>query len=128
MTTLLIVDDNSTSRRMLSYTLSKHGYATLTAENGREALAQLEARPIDLILSDIAMPEMDGLSLLRAVRADVRWRHLPLVMITASGQDQDRLEAQAAGVDGFLTKPIGSYELLDLVGQLVLRAQGGDQP
>jgi len=74
------------------------------------------------------MPEMDGLSLLQAMRADARWRHLPVIMITASGQDQDRLEAQAAGVDGFLTKPIGSYELLDLVGQLVLKSHGGDQP
>ena len=127
MTTILIVDDNSTSRRMLSYTLTKHGYTVVTAENGRDALAQMETQPVSLILSDIAMPEMDGLSFLKAVRADARWHDQPVIMITASGQDHDRLEAQAAGADGFLTKPIGSHELLDLVGQFVLKRHTGAQ-
>jgi CheY-like chemotaxis protein len=128
MTTILIVDDNSTSRRMLGYTLSKHGYTVVTAENGRDALAQLDTQPVDLILSDIAMPEMDGVAFLKAVRADARWRDLPVIMVTASGQDQDRVEAQASGSDGFLTKPVGSYELLDLVGQFVLTRHTGERP
>ena len=125
MTTILIVDDKSTSRRMLSYMLNKHGYVALTADNGRDALAQLAAQPIDLILSDIAMPEMDGLALLQAVRADERWSDMPVIMITASGQDHDRVTAQSAGADGLLTKPIGSYELLDLVGQFALKRHTG---
>ncbi len=120
MTTILIVDDNSNSRRMLSYTLSKHGYEILTAENGRDALNQLAAHAVDLVLSDIAMPEMDGVTLLKIIRADTRWHDLPVVMITASGLDQDILITQAEGANGFLTKPIGSYELLDVVGQFVL--------
>ncbi len=126
MATILIVDDDSTSRRMLSYTLNKHGYVVVTAVDGRDALVQLDAQPVDLILSDIAMPEMDGLSLLRTVRATARWHTLPLIMITASGQDLDRVAAQAAGVDGFLTKPIGSHELLELVSQFVLKRHTQD--
>lgn len=117
MATILIVDDNSTSRRMLSYTLQKQGHAALLAENGRIALEQLALHTVQLILSDIAMPEMDGLMLLRAVRADPRWARLPVIMITASGQDQDRVTMQTEGATGFLTKPIGSRELLEAVTQ-----------
>jgi CheY-like chemotaxis protein len=65
------------------------------------------------------MPEVDGLALLRKLRATERYRGLPLVMLTASGQDQDRLVAQAAGANDFLTKPASSHELLDTVNRLV---------
>jgi len=65
------------------------------------------------------MPEMDGLALLRHVRADPQLRALPVIMLTASGQDQDRLTAEAEGVDAFLTKPTGSHELLEVAGRML---------
>jgi CheY-like chemotaxis protein len=68
------------------------------------------------------MPEMDGLELLRRIRANEQFKHLPIIMVTASGQDQDRLTARAEGANAFLTKPTGSRELIETVNQ-VLRAR-----
>ena len=119
MATILVVDDSPVSRRLLGYTLQNNGYAVLTASDGREALSVLEAQLVDLVIADLAMPEMDGLALLRYMRADECFRDIRLIMLTASGLDQDRIDAQAAGASDFLTKPTSSRDLLDTVGRLL---------
>jgi two-component system chemotaxis response regulator CheY len=119
MTTILIVDDSPVSQRLLGYTLIRGGYTVITAGHGREALQRLTEAPVDLVIADLAMPEIDGISLLRQIRADRHLHALPLMMLTASGQDEDRLIAEAAGVNDFLTKPASSSELLDAVQRLV---------
>ena len=119
MATILIVDDSPVSQRLLGYTLQRHGYDIITAGHGGEALERLAEAPVDLVISDLAMPEVDGLTLLRRIRADERYRDLPLVMLTASGQDQDRLVAQSAGASDFLTKPSSSRELIETVSRFV---------
>lgn len=115
MRTILVVEDSSTNRRILSYTLQQAGYAVVLAHDGQEALAMLPSTTCDLIISDIAMPEMDGLELLKQVRADRIRQGLPFVMLTASGQDDDRMQARAAGASEFLTKPVSSQELIATV-------------
>jgi CheY-like chemotaxis protein len=115
MSTILIVEDYVVTQRVLSLTLRNQGYFVVVANNGVEALQCLEEGPIDLVLSDIAMPQMNGLDMLRAIRADERFASLPVVMITASGQIEDRNNALSLGADGFLTKPASSQELLDIV-------------
>jgi CheY-like chemotaxis protein len=115
MTTILIVEDYVVTQRVLSLTLRNQGYYVVVANNGAEALQCLEEGPIDLVLSDIAMPVMNGLELLRRLRADERYSSLPVVMITASGQIEDRTTALSLGADGFMTKPASSQELLDIV-------------
>ena len=119
MAAILVVDDDTISLRMLSYTLQKHGHEVITALNGRIAIGRLSERRFDLLIADLTMPEMDGLALLRHVRADPQLRALPVIMLTASGQDQDRLTAEAEGVDAFLTKPTGSHELLEVAGRML---------
>lgn len=119
MATILIVDDSPVSQRLLGYTLRRCGHAVITAGQGREAMDRLAETQVDLIIADLAMPEVDGLTLLRQVRADDRYQNLPLVILTASGQDQDRLKAQAAGASDFLTKPTSSRELIDTVTRLI---------
>ena len=119
MPTILVVDDSPVSQRLLSYTLQHNGYTVVTASDGREALSVLGSRGIDLVIADLAMPEMDGLTLLREMRADQRYRSMRMVMLTASGQDQDRIDAQAAGANDFLTKPSSSRDLLATVGRLI---------
>ena len=108
MSKILVVDDNFTQQRILGYTLKKQGHEVLSAQNGQEALDRLAEADYDLVISDIAMPGMDGLSLLKALRRDERFKDLPIIMLTASGQDQDRLLAQNEGANGFLTKPTSS--------------------
>ncbi len=115
MHTILVVDDYAVTQRVLSHILRQGGFESLAALNGREALQILNARAIDLILCDIAMPEMDGLELLVHLRGDDRFDDLPIIMLTASGQDDDRMMAERAGADGFLTKPASSGELLEMI-------------
>jgi two-component system, chemotaxis family, chemotaxis protein CheY len=119
MATILVVDDSPVSRRLLGYTLERGGYTVITADHGGQALERLGETPVDLVIADLAMPEVDGLTLLRQLRADRRYHDLPLVMLTASGQDQDRLTAQAAGANDFLTKPASSRELIETVSRWV---------
>lgn len=119
MAMVLVVDDSPVSQRLLSYTLQRAGYTVVMASNGCEALDILQDQPVDLVISDLAMPEMDGLTLLEAIRADQRLRALQLVMLTASGQEHDRSLAQAAGASDFLTKPTSTRDLLATVGRLV---------
>jgi CheY-like chemotaxis protein len=119
MTTILIVDDYQVTLRVLSTQLRKNGYDVLTAGSAREALECLAENPIDLAILDIAMPEIDGLMLLRQLRADARYQALPVIMLTASGQDQDRITAREIGANDFLSKPASSRELLETVQRLL---------
>ena len=117
MATILIVEDYPVTQRMLSYTLQKEGYTVLIAPNGLEAIRVLRTTSVDVVLTDIAMPQMDGLALLRQIRGDDRFRALPVIVITASGQDEDRAAASADGANDFLTKPTSSRELLETVSR-----------
>jgi CheY-like chemotaxis protein len=119
MATILIVDDQAVTRRVLSLTLRNEGYDIMTAEDGLDALSRLEEAPVDLVLLDITMPRMDGLALLHALRSDERHAALPVIMLTANGQDSTRKAALSIGADGFLTKPTSSHELIETVGRFV---------
>ncbi len=115
MATILVVDDNAVIRRMISVMLRRAEHTPIPAESVEEALQRLAESIVDLVLLDLAMPEVDGLSLLRQLRADPRYQHLPIIMLTASAQDQDREDARAAGANDFLNKPASSTELLETV-------------
>ena len=115
MAKILIVEDYPVTQRVLSLTLKNSGHDVQIANHGVEALEQLDIAPVDLALVDIAMPEMDGLELLRHLRSDKRYNALPVIMLTASGQDEDRQKALTIGADGFLTKPTSSRELLETI-------------
>lgn len=119
MAKILIVEDYPVTQRVLSLTLKNSGHDVHIANHGVEALAQLNREPVDLALVDIAMPEMDGLELLRQLRNDERYNALPVIMLTASGQDEDRATAINIGADGFLTKPTSSRELLETIQRFI---------
>ncbi|MBZ0279144.1 MAG: response regulator [Anaerolineae bacterium] len=119
MSTILVVEDYPVTQRVLSLTLRNHGYEALIAGNGLEALEVLEQNAVDLALVDIAMPEMDGLALLRHLRADPRFEALPIIMLTASGQDDDRALALSIGANGFLSKPASSQQLIETISQYI---------
>ncbi len=119
MKNILVVDDNSSVQRVLNYTLSRAGYQVVAIGDGAQALAHLQNNKIDLAIIDLAMPGMDGLTLLKHLRADIKLHDIPIVMLTASGMDQDRIAARQAGADAFLTKPASSRELLETVGGLL---------
>jgi CheY-like chemotaxis protein len=113
---VLLVDDDMRNLFSLSSLLAERGIAILEAENGREALAQLDAHPdIDLVLMDIMMPEMDGYQAMRAIRRDRRFTHLPVIAFTAKAMQSDREACLQAGASDYLAKPIDQERLLSLL-------------
>jgi Signal transduction histidine kinase len=108
--TILIVEDNTELRSFLSSVLSKH-YAVLEAENGREAMSLLPDCSPDLIISDVMMPEMNGLELAKAIKQDINTSHIPLVLLTAKSDIESKIEAMECGVDDYITKPFSSVYL-----------------
>lgn len=117
MAMVLVVDDSAVTRRLLSHVLADQGHTVITATNGRHALERLSETAFDIVVADLSMPEMDGIALLKHMQADEHYRSLPVIMLTASGIDQDRAIARVEGASGFLTKPFSSWELVETVNQ-----------
>lgn len=119
MATILIVDDFAPSQRLMRYILHSADHQVVIAANGSEALDQLFSRAIDMVITDWYMPTMNGRTFVQRVRADARFHGLPIVVLTASGDEQDAAKAEAVGVTAFLTKPIASEKLLATVQNLL---------
>ncbi|WP_392506123.1 PleD family two-component system response regulator [Rickettsia sp. 2024-CO-Wats] len=111
MTTILVVDDIEPNIKLLTAKLLKEYYTVLTANSGKEALAMLKKRQIDIILLDVMMPEMDGFEVCKTIKTDPETTHIPVVMVTALSDIDDRVKGLEAGADEFLTKPINDTAL-----------------
>lgn len=108
---VLIVDDEPRNLKLLQVMLRNTDYSLETAENGREALQQVEALQPDLILLDVMMPEMDGFQVAAEIRKNPEYARIPIVMVTALRDTEDRVKAIEAGADDFLSKPVEKTEL-----------------
>jgi two-component system chemotaxis response regulator CheY len=119
MATILIAEDNPVNQRMLTFILKKEGHTVITAVHGVEALDRLAETTIDVVITDIGMPEMDGITLLKHMRADASYQELPVIVITASGEDVDYATARKAGANDLLTKPVSSRQIIDTVSRVL---------
>jgi DNA-binding NtrC family response regulator len=120
---LLLVEDEPDLQATLRYNLKRAGYDVKTASNGKEALAVLDEGEVDVIVSDVMMPEMDGITFARTLRARPAFAETPLMFLTAKGETADRLEGFRVGADDYLTKPFDLEELLARVQVQARRAE-----
>ncbi|MCP4440088.1 MAG: response regulator [Aureispira sp.] len=122
--TVLLVEDHSDMRNFIA-SLLEPNYTLYSATDGLEGLAKLEedAANIDLIISDVMMPNMDGFAMLERIKANEKWRMIPMIMLTARAAEKDKLHALVIGVDDYLTKPFSVDELLVRVANLLQNAQ-----
>ena len=116
---LLLVEDEPQMRRFLRPTLQAHGYQVVEAATAREGLAQAAGRNPELILLDLGLPDLDGLEVVRAIRRSGR---TPIIVLSARGQEQDKVAALDLGADDYLTKPFGAAELLARIRVALRRA------
>lgn len=105
---ILVVDDDKTTRKILGIYLKSKGYKVEYAENGLEAMEKLGTESINLVMTDLNMPYMDGLELTRAIRASEELRHVPILMVTTEADEEEKQKALAAGANGYLVKPVSA--------------------
>jgi len=115
----LIVDDSATMREMVSYTLKQAGFEPLTGKNGQEGLDQLAGAQVDLIITDLNMPVMDGLTFIKAVRAKDEYKSTPILMLTTESRADMKAQGKAAGATGWLVKPFNPEMLLQVIAKVV---------
>jgi two-component system sensor histidine kinase/response regulator len=123
---VLLAEDNPVNQRLATRLLEKRGHRDVVASNGRQALEALERASFDLVLMDVQMPEMDGFEATAAIREKEKanGQHLPVIAVTAHAMKGDRERCLAAGMDGYLAKPIRQQELDDLLQSYTVHQAG----
>ena len=119
--TILAVDDSRTVRASLEYTITNNGYEIELAENGQEGLDLLEkmnSKPA-MIISDINMPVMDGISFIKQVKQNMKYKFIPILVLTTESQEAKKMEGKKAGAAGWLVKPFKPEQLLGVIKKFV---------
>lgn len=115
---VLAVDDSKTMRDMVSFTLSGAGFDVVLAEDGKHALTVLGDQPIDLIITDVNMPNMNGIELVEALRAKTVYKTVPILILTTESDDSIKNKGRAAGATGWIVKPFVPDKLLKVVSKV----------
>ncbi|GAQ94232.1 two-component system, chemotaxis family, response regulator CheY [Thermodesulfovibrio aggregans] len=121
---ILVVDDDKTTRKMISLILKSKGYEVVTAENGLEALQKLGIDKINLILTDMNMPYMDGIEFTKQVRSNPEIASIPIVMITTEADEDEKKRAFEAGVDDYLVKPTNAEQITESMKKILKKILG----
>lgn len=110
--TALIVEDSEALANMLSFLFMSRGIEVITAINGKKAMEQIRESAPDIIITDLMMPEMDGVELCKAVKNDVELRHIPIIVVSALSSEKNKDQLLSLGVDDYFQKPFQSSELI----------------
>ena len=116
---ILAVDDSGSLRQMLNFSLRTGGYQVVDAVDGVDGLAKAQATQFDLVLTDQNMPNMDGLTLIRSLRALPAYRQVPILMLTTESSPEMKSKGREAGANGWLVKPFDPNRLLEVVGKCI---------
>lgn len=115
---ILAVDDSKTMRDMVNFTLKNAGYDVVEAEDGLKALSAVEGNKVDLVITDINMPNMDGVSLVRALRAKPEFKSTPILILTTEGGEEKKAAGREAGATGWIVKPFSPEKLIAVVNKV----------
>ncbi len=116
---ILSVDDSASIRQMVSFTLKKEGYEVIEACDGKDALAKIQGGAIDMVITDLHMPNLDGIGLIRALRANSSFKFTPIVMLTTESHSGKKDEGRQAGATGWIVKPFKPEQLVAVVKRLL---------
>ncbi|VXC96437.1 Chemotaxis regulator-transmits chemoreceptor signals to flagelllar motor components CheY [Pseudomonas sp. 8Z] len=118
--TILIVDDSASIRQVVGMTLKSAGYEVIEGVDGKDALTKLDGRKVHLIISDVNMPNMDGITFLKNVKQMANYKFTPVIMLTTEAGDAKKSEGQAAGAKAWVVKPFQPAQMLTAVSKLIL--------
>jgi two-component system, chemotaxis family, chemotaxis protein CheY len=118
--TIMVVDDSASLRQIVGIALRKAGYDVLEAADGKDGLAKLTGQKVHMIISDVNMPNMDGITFVKAVKQLAAYRFTPIAMLTTESQDEKKKAGQEAGAKAWVVKPFKPEQLLAVVQKLVL--------
>ncbi len=116
---IITVDDAATMRKMVAFTLKGAGHEVLEAGDGQEALAVLSQRSVDLVITDVNMPNMDGLELTRQLRALPAFARTPIILLTTESDPAKKMLGRAAGATGWIVKPFNQEQLLAIIAKVL---------
>jgi two-component system chemotaxis response regulator CheY len=124
---IMIVDDCQTTRKLLGHYLKSRGYSVVFAENGLDALEKLGTDTVNLVMTDLNMPYMDGMELTKTLRADPNLSDIPILMVTTENDKEEREKAYSTGVNGYLVKPVTGDSIAQNIKNIIKQffAQGG---
>lgn len=116
---IMTVDDSTSVRQMVAFTLKSAGYDVIEAEDGREAIAKINGAGVNMVITDLNMPNMDGIDLIKHLRGNPAYRFIPIVMLTTESQAAKKQEGRAAGATGWMVKPFKPEQLLGVVKKVL---------
>ncbi|MGE5314298.1 MAG: response regulator [Acidobacteriota bacterium] len=116
---ILTVDDSRSIRQMVSFTLMQAGYQVLEASDGKDAMGVLASSAVDLVITDLNMPNVNGIELIRHIRTQPKYKFIPILMLTTESQDVRKQEGKAAGATGWIVKPFNATQLVDVVKKVL---------
>lgn len=116
---ILIVDDSESIREIVSFTLENEGYDVLVGVDGQDALNALKKKPVDLIITDLHMPVMNGIEFIRSVRSNPDYKSVPILFLTTESQTEKKMEAKEAGATGWIIKPFVPAKLIEAINKVL---------
>jgi len=116
---IMIVDDCNTTRKLLGHYLRSRGYSVVFAENGLDALEKLAINDVNLIMTDLNMPYMDGIELIKTLRSDPELSEIPILMVTTENDDIERAKAISSGANGYMIKPVTGDAIAENIKSIV---------
>jgi two-component system chemotaxis response regulator CheY len=119
MATILTVDDSASMRQMVAFTLKGAGHTVLEAEDGQAALDAVKGKKVDAVVTDVNMPRMDGITLVKSLRALPDFKFTPILLLTTESGDNKKAEGKAAGATGWLVKPFNPDQLLATIKKVL---------